>query len=83
MTGPPSPSRPPDLTLEGGEHCGGQSPYEIGGKLNEVKQGGALAPGTPPLSRYASLPPYFAGGILQREGKLLGPPPLPHPISLL
>jgi len=49
----------------GGVNC---PPYEIGGKLNVVKQGGALAGRGTPLSRYASLPPYFAGGT--RPGNL-------------
>jgi len=41
-------------------------PYEIGGKLNVVKQGGAAGKETP-LSRCASLPPYFAGGIQSKS----------------
>ena len=38
-------------------------PDEMGGKLNEVKQGGLLPRDTTPLSRFASLPPYSVGGI--------------------
>jgi len=56
-------------------------PYGIGGKLNVVKQGGAFAGGKTPLTRYASLPPYFAGGTLQKA--LLTKKQCPLPVSTL
>jgi hypothetical protein len=46
-------------------------PYEIGGKLNEVKQGGIPAGRRPPLSRYASLPPVPQGGYCPNSIPLL------------